>query len=172
MSLSPPVVLILLLGTSTMLQISNQCTPVNGNCSEECYAYEQAKEGIQPTYLNVRATLSETILTPHKFNRMIGKDYEKDSMRNVKGQACYHESNAIVGCKEFIEVEEACSWTYECNYDKNRLPLYIWKASCDSDSETLYYPMPVLKRSDSCNPQPTWQLVMEKVPVGCSCQED
>ena len=169
MSLSLPIVLILLLGTSTMLQTSHQCTPVNGNCNEECYAYEQAKEGIQPTYLNVNATLSETILTPHNFNRMIGKDYEKDSMQDVKGQACYHESNAIVGCKEFLEVEEACSWTYQCDYDKNRLPLYIWRASCGSESQTIYYPVPVLKRSDSCNPQPTWQLVMEKVPVGCSC---
>jgi hypothetical protein len=115
-------------------------------------------------YLNVDATLSDFTNTPREFNRKIGTHYEFDSSPNVIGQACYHKSNAIVGCKEFIEVEE--DWTYECDYDKNRLPLYIWKASCGRKSQ-IYYPVPVLKRSNACNPQPTWQLVMEKIPVGC-----
>ena len=170
MGLTLPIVLILLLGTTT-LQVSNQCTPAD-DCQEECYAYRQAKTETQPVYLNVKATPSEFIVTPNEFNRITDRDCEKDSMPDVEGEACYMESNVIVGCKEFLEVDEPCSWKYKCDYDNNRLPLYIWKASCKNGSETIYYPMPVLKRNNSCNPQPTWQLVMEKVPVSCSCQED
>ena len=167
MALSMPIAVILLLGT-TMLQVSNQCIPVD-DCQEECHAYKQAKAETQPVYLNVKATPSEFIVTPLELNRILEKDYEEDSIAGVKGEACYMESNAVVGCKEFLEVDEQCFWKYECDYDNNRLPLYIWKALCNSGSETIYYPVPVLKRNDSCNPQPTWKLVMEKVPVGCSC---
>jgi hypothetical protein len=143
----------------------------SSDCNQECQAYKDAKAAISPIYLNVNATLRDFTNIPDQFNQKIGTRYETDSIRNVAGQACYHKSNAEVGCKEIIEVEEGvCTWTYECDYDKNRLPLYIWRASCGSESQTIYYPVPVLKRSDACNPQPTWQLVMEKVPVGCRCQ--
>ena len=137
------------------------------NCEQECQAYKEAEAVTSPVYLNVNATLSNFLNNPDEFNQKLGTDYEKDSISGVQGQACYAASNAEVGCKEYIEVDGACSWTYQCDYDKNRLPLYIWRASCGNDSEIIY-PVPVLKRSDSCNPQPTWQLVMEKVPVGCS----
>ena len=149
-----------------------QACPIGSSteCLQECHAYKEAKNATSPAYLNVNATLSDFLNNPDEFNQQLGTDYELDSISGVQGQACYHESNAEVGCKEYIEVDGTCSWTYQCDYDKNRLPLYIWRASCGSDSETIYYPVPVLKRSDSCNPQPTWQLVMEKVPVGCSCR--
>ena len=143
----------------------------SSDCQQECQAYKEAKAATTPMYLNVNATLSEFTNTRQEFNRKYGRDYEEDRMPGVTGDACYL-ANADVGCTEFLEVDgdEACSWTYQCDYDKNRLPLYLWKASCGSDSETVYYPIPVLKRNDSCNSQPTWQLVMEKVPVGCSCR--
>ena len=102
------------------------------------------------------------------FNGKLGTDYEVDTI-GVTGEACYNRT-AEIGCSQKLQVDGTCSWTYQCDYDKNRLPLYLWRASCDSStSETIYYTVPVLKCSDSCNPQPTWQLVMEKVPVGCSC---
>ena len=137
------------------------------DCQQECHAYKEAKNATSPAYLNVNATLSDFLNNPDEFNQKLGTDYEEDSISGVQGEACYAESNAEVGCKEIMEIDEARSWTYQCDYDKNRLPLYIWRASCGNDSEIIY-PVPVLKRSDSCNPQPTWQLVMEKVPVGCS----
>ena len=148
---------------------TNAC-PLTNNCQQECHAYKEAKNATSPAYLNVHVTLSDFLNNPNEFNQKLGTDYELDSISGVQGQACYREFNAVVGCKEHFEVDGACSWTYQCNYDKNRLPLYIWRASCGSESQTIYYPVPVLKRSDSCNPQPTWQLVMEKVPVGCSCR--
>ena len=147
---------------------TNAC-PLTNNCQQECHAYKEAKNATSPAYLNVNATLSDFLNNPDEFNQKLGTDYEEDSISGVQGEACYAESNAEVGCKEIMEIDEARSWTYQCDYDKNRLPLYIWRASCGNDSEIIY-PVPVLKRSDSCNPQPTWQLVMEKVPVGCSCR--
>ena len=142
------------------------------NCTrdQECQAYINAKAAISPVYLTVNATLSDFTNTPDEFNQKVGTDYEVDGLPNIIGDACYKLSNQKVGCKERMEVERACSWTYRCDYDQNRLPLYIWRASCSSESQTIYYPVPVLKRRDACNLQPTWQLVMEKVPVGCKCQ--
>ena len=137
-------------------------------CQQECHAYKEAKNATSSIYLNVNATLRNFLNSPYDFNRKLGTDYEKDGIPGVTGEPCY-TANADKGCTHFLEVDGACSWTYQCDYDNNRLPLYLWRASCGSDSETIYYTVPVLKRSDSCNPQPTWQLVMEKVPVGCSC---
>ena len=163
-----------LLGTvlCALLITANAC-PLAPNCTrdQECQAYNDAKAATSPVYLNVNATLSDFTNIPDKFNQKLGTHYELDSMPNITGQACYKLSNQEVGCKELMEVDKACSWYYQCDYDQNRLPLYIWRASCSSESQTIYYTVPVLKRRDACNPQPTWQLVMEKVSVGCKCKE-
>ena len=148
------------------------CIPFPSNCTrdQECQAYNDAKAAISPVYLNVNATLSNFTNTPNEFNQKLGTDYETGSgEEGFIGQACYKESDQKVGCREKIEVEGACSWDYQCDYDQNRLPLYMWRASCSSESQTIYYPVPVLKRRDACSLQPIWQLVMEKVPVGCKC---
>ena len=156
-----------------LLMTTKACPLVASNCAHECQAYKDAKAATSPVYLNVNATLSDLTNTPDEFNQNLGTDYETDSTPDEEGfrgrQACYKLTNQEVGCREIMEVEGICSWKYQCDYDKNRLPLYIWRASCGSESQTTYYLVPVLKRRDSCNPQPTWQLVMEKVPVGCKC---
>ena len=173
MALSLPARFILLLGT-TVLLVQTQCTA--DECSEECYAYKKAKASTCPKYLNVNAALRDFTYTPDEFKLKVGKQYDVDRIPGVEEQPCYSESNPTVGCNQFIEVEgTSCTgeWKYTCDYNKNRLPLYMWKAECNSaTSETIHYPVPVLKRDDSCNPQPTWQLVMEKVPVACVCKED
>ena len=167
-----PITTVLLASVLCALLITAKACPLAPNCTqdEECQAYNDAKNATSPVYLNVTATLSDFTNTPNQFNQKLGTNYELDGIRNITGQACYKLSNPEVGCREKIEVEGACSWDYQCDYDQNRLPLYIWRASCSSKSQTIYYPVPVLKRRDACNPQPTWQLVMEKVPVGCKCQ--
>ena len=160
----------------TVLTTAKAC-PLPSNCTrdQECQAYNDAKAATSPVYLNVNATLSDFTNTPDQFNQKLGTRYDADSIPDEEGfigrQACYKLSNQEVGCREKIEVDRACSWDYQCDYDQNRLPLYMWRASCSrNESQTIYYPVPVLKRRDACNPQPTWQLVMEKVPVGCKCQ--
>ena len=165
-----------LLGTMLCaLLITAKVCLLPSNCiqDQECQAYNDAKAATSPVYLNVNATLSDFTNTPDEFNQKLGTDYETDGIPDEEGfigrQACYKLSNQEVGGREKIEVEGACSWDYQCDYDQNRLPLYIWRASCSSESQTIYYPVPVLKRRDACNPQQTWQLVMEKVPVGCKC---
>ena len=152
-----------------MLMTAKAC-PLPSNCSQDqCQAYKDAKAATSPMYLNVNATLNDFTNTPDEFNQKLGTDYELDSIEGT-GQACYKLTNQEKGCREIMEVEGGnCSWIYLCDYDDNRLPLYIWRASCSSESQTIYYPVPVLKRRNACNPQPTWQLFMEKVPVGCKC---
>ena len=165
-----------LLLVTTKLAANAACIPFSSNCirNQECQAYNDAKAATSPVYLNVNVTLSDFTNTPDEFNQKLATDYEIDGTPDEEGfierQACYKNFNQEVGCREKIEVEGACSWDYQCDYDQNRLPLYIWRASCSNKSQTIYYPVPVLKRRDACNPQPTWQLVMEKVPVGCKCQ--
>ena len=145
------------------------------NCTrdQECQAYINAKAAISPVYLTVNATLSDFTNAPDEFNQKLGTDYQLNSIPDEEGfigrQACYKLSGQEVGCRDIFEVDRACSWDYQCDYDQKRLPLYIWRASCSSESQTIYYPVPVLKRRDACNLQPTWQLVMEKVPMGCKC---
>ena len=146
------------------------CIPFPSNRTQECQAYNDAKAATSPVYLNVNATLSDFTNTPDEFNQKLGTDYELEGIPDKqKRQACYKTSNQKVGCRDKIKVEGACSWDYQCDYDQNRLPLYMWRASCSSESQTIYYPVPVLKRRDACSLQPIWQLVMEKVPVGCKC---
>ena len=163
-----------LLLVTTKFAANAACIPFPRNCTrdQECQAYNDAKAAPSPVYLNVNATLSNFTNTPDEFNQKLGTDYEIDWIPDEEGfigQACYKLSNQEVGCREKIEVEGACSWDYQCDYDQNRLPLYMWRASCSSESQTIYYPVPVLKRRDACSLQPIWQLVMEKVPVGCKC---
>ena len=151
---------------ATQVPLPSSCTR-----TQECQAYNDAKAATSPVYLIVNAILSDFTNIPDEFNQKLGTDYEPDSIPGIEGQACYKNSNQEVGCREIIEVEErACFWYYQCDYNQNRLPLYIWRASCSSESQTIYYPVPVLKRRDACNPQQTWQLLMEKVAVGCKCQ--
>ena len=148
--------------------------PLIGECREECYAYQVAKNTIGDSFLNVETVLRDFTNIPNEFNDKIGQDYHEDRISgNSTGEACY-QANANLGCTEVFKVAgTSCTgqWTYQCDYDKNRLPLYLWRALCnETTSDTVYYTVPVLKRNDSCNPQPRWQLVMEKVPVGCTCK--
>jgi hypothetical protein len=49
-----------------------------------------------------------------------------------------------------------CPWRYECDYDKNRIPQYMWKARCfdsgDYTSRPVSYRVPTLKLDNICNP--------------------
>ena len=154
------------------LLITAKACPLPSNCTrdQECQAYFDAKAAPSPVYLNVNATLSDFTNTPDEFNRKLGTNYETDGTPDEeRRQACYKLSNQEVGCRENIQVETGCFLNYQCDYDQNRLPLYMWRASCRNESLTIYYPVPVLKHRDVCSLQPTWQLVMEKIPVGCKC---
>ena len=166
---------LLLLTTALYAQTVTACSPATEECREECHAYQVAKNTPSDVPLNVEVVLSNFLNTPRKFSSKIGKDYIEDRMTNATQDACYYESGPRVGCNEFLQVPGTnCTgpWEYECDYDKNRLPLYIWRASCNETTlETVYYTVPMLKREDSCNSHASWELVMEKVPVGCTCKQ-
>ena len=85
----------------------------------------------QCTSMSMQHWATSQTLLKNSTNKL-GTDYEEDSIQGIKEQACYKKFNQEVGCKENIDIEGVCSWEYQCDYDKNRLPLYIWRASCGS----------------------------------------
>lgn len=91
-----------------------------------------------------------------------------------------------------------CSWSYTCNYDRNRIPQYLWQADCSRSSppaeltasatsdcecpryecEPIHYKIPVLTLGSNprnCNPfslqDPDWSWRLDEVPVACSCNK-
>ena len=169
------------------------CCPLGsgGNdCEYECEPYITASNTYDPVYLTVSATLVSLTNEGNYFRTAIDNNNFEVGPKSINGSlqnACYAYSAgsndspaAYVGCTQYYEVQEHtddgsrlnCRWNYTCDYDKNRIPQYLWKADCnDTTSVAVNYPVPVVKR-ESCNTQSPWQLVIETVPVACTCKTD
>ena len=166
--------LALLLAT-TILQ-TRSCT--TGDCHNECDAYLYATKMTAPTDITIEAKLSDLTNDNSDFKHISSnlKLEQKNITRQEEEKACYFRTNPTKGCTQNLVVDDEavslqCPWTYyNCDYDQNRIPQYLWRADCDSaTSETVYYPVPVLK-CDNCNPLSQFELVIEKVPVACACK--
>jgi len=92
-----------------------------------------------------------------------------------------------------------CSWNYTCDYNRNRIPQYLWQADCSNSSppteltrvsgatadcqectvyecEPINYKIPVLMLESNprnCNPfslqEAVWSWEIKEIPVACSC---
>ena len=90
-----------------------------------------------------------------------------------------------------------CSWNYTCDYNRNRIPQYLWQADCSNSSPPteltsgrtadcaectvyectpIYYKIPVLtleSNPQNCNPfslqEAVWSWELKEIPVACSC---
>lgn len=78
-----------------------------------------------------------------------------------------------------------CGWEYYCDYKKNRVPQYIWRAQCipsrqpNTQSIPVYYKIPILELQESSNPgncnpfensnQGVWEWKQLEVAVACTC---
>ena len=170
--------LVLVLGTSILLIRACRPTgPPQSNCQHECHSYLDAWSKHTATYLNVNATLRYLTNDWIDFRRTTGNNLDFSILpigTAWQGNACYGIRNQTRGCAHNYIVGDrqlSCTWTYECDYNKNRIPQYLWMAQCNTTtSETVHYPVPVLTRQDSCNPQSTWQLTIEELPVACACK--
>lgn len=82
-------------------------------------------------------------------------------------------------------VDSPCPWTYECDYNPQRIPAFIFTARCDSDTpqgiewedrvcEEVYYPLSYVT-TKSCNPigdstNTEWKFITKIIPVSCHLQ--
>ena len=89
-----------------------------------------------------------------------------------------------------------CSWNYTCDYNRNRIPQYLWQADCSRSSPPpelttsatadcecpryectpVFYKIPLLTletNTRNCDPfslqDAVWSWSLEEVPVACSC---
>ena len=164
--------LLLLLLATTILP-TRSCT--TSDCQNECEAYIYAKTKKDPTDITIEATLSNLTNNDNDFIKISNLHLDrKDMPREGEENACYFNSNQTKGCTQYLDIAHEvglqCPWTYQCDYNQNRIPQYLWRADCNSTtSVTVHYPVPVLKR-ESCNPLSQWQLVIEDTPVACACK--
>lgn len=99
-------------------------------------------------------------------------------------------SNGCEGLFNFtsrnVSVETPCPWRYECDYNPQRIPAFIFHASCESPNpqgsewdgefcEEVYYPISYLK-TNSCDPleeneESEWSLETTTIPVACNVRD-
>ncbi len=74
--------------------------------------------------------------------------------------------------------QSQCRWGYLCDYSPTRLPQFLWRADCPTDSQPIIYRIPVLEALgetySGCvpfrNPNVSYALRFELLSVGCSCR--
>ncbi len=120
------------------------------------------------------------------FNRL---DYGLDKVGNFT-QDCLLDNPPEEQCKyKIITVSRShnmtCDFEYNCDYNRNRIPQYIWKANClpaatGMRSVPVYYKVPVLEMRDNegdCDPFAAgasmrgWTWRQLEVPVACTCMD-
>lgn len=90
-------------------------------------------------------------------------------------------------CNEHIpshaqQFQQACGWSYRCDYNPHRFPAYVFQAHCTNDlwgpsgsseasfCQRVFYPVPMLY-SSGCNPltsKKNWTWKQEMVSVACA----
>ena len=169
---------LLLLSTATLL--ANAC-PTGGadQCQDGiCQPYYDSIRSEGPVYISVYAELSELTNRPLSFKPTSSSLNYRDYPTLDSGiTACYSSAKTNkTGCGHKISVLDhktqgdlECPWDYQCDYNQNRIPQYLWKAKCRTDNAvTVNYTVPVLKR-EACNSLSPWQMVIEYIPVACTC---
>ncbi len=188
--------ILLFLQGALLLQTSWACPLQNGdnsNICEECSVYDYVihETSVDTMFLNVNIT-THKIFNEVKFLMDILKDgtpnmdfYGQKEARPGSDPPCHSDrvpGVARTGCAFDVAVNTTsdgsllCPWRYECDYDKNRIPQYMWRARCfdsgDYTSRPVSYRVPTLKLDNICNPFQTnmsWRLEIVDVPVACVC---
>ena len=112
----------------------------------------------------------------------VGNSTESCLLDNQAGQQCQYK---LVTSRASDVPALHCGWEYHCDYQKNRIPQYIWRAECTATSQEniqsipVYYKIPILELSEEsnlgkCNPfersdSGVWKWKQLEVPVACTC---
>lgn len=176
------------------LLTTKACPTPNGNgnsCNGACDVYDFVMyELSSPTmFLNVNISRQDIVNDIKAFKHPVLADatpkyYAMEERLPETNRPCYYDpgSTPRTGCGEEIVVNNTedgsllCPWKYDCDYDKNRIPQYLWKARCLNTtahaSRLITYRVPILKLDNICNPFQTnmsWKLEVIEVPVACVC---
>lgn len=187
------LVTILLFSQGSLLT-SWACPVLNGNSNtcEECSVYDYVihETSVNTMFLNVNITTHEIINEIKDFMGIFKGDgtltfYGQKETRSGGDRPCHADREPGVsrtGCAQDIAVNTTsdgsllCPWRYECDYNKNRIPQYLWRARCfdsgEYTSRPVSYRVPTLKLDNICNPFQTnmsWKLEIIDVPVACVC---
>lgn len=183
---------VLLLLQGVLLTTTAACPTSNGNGSdcETCAVYDYVVRETSPNmFFNVNITTHDIINDIKDFTSAVlagGSPKYSGEEEKIPGTdaPCYLDKTTAprTGCGQQIVVNTTedgsllCPWKYECDYDKNRIPQYLWKAKClnstEHSSRVITYRVPVLKLNNVCNPFLTnmsWKLEITEVPVACTC---
>ena len=187
-----PFLTILLFLQGTLLT-SWACPTLNGvdsNTCDECSVYDYViyETSVNTMFLNVNITIKEMTNEIKEFKSVLthgSPTFYGREERTTTSPPCYFSrvsGTSRTGCGQEIKVNTTsdgsllCPWTYECDYDKNRIPQYLWKAVCYSSgqypSRPISYRVPTLRLDNTCNPfqsNTSWKLKFEDVPVACVC---
>lgn len=171
------------------------CPTVNGegNSCDECNVYDYLIHDFSGAtmFLNVNISTDDIINSIQDFKRPVLSNvvpayYGFEERVEGTDPPCYFHSDELntvkTGCGEEITVNSTeegfvvCPWKYECDYDKNRIPQYLWRATCldsaEYTSRPITYRVPILKLDNICNPFLTnlsWKQQVIEVPVACVC---
>ena len=188
--------LTILLFLQGALLTSWACPVQNGNSNicDECSVYDYVihETSVNTMFLNVNITTHEIINEVRDLMDSLQKGtpdvvyHGQKEGRPGADPPCHSDrvpGVARTGCELDVDVNTTstgsllCPWRYECDYDKNRIPQYLWKARCfdslgEYTSRPVSYRVPTLKLDNICNPFQTnmsWKLEIIDVPVACVC---
>lgn len=167
---------ILFIALTAAMSLS-MCCPIT--CAEvpNLVQYLQTSE-VQRTPLQVKVNVSTTRGLAFQPN-LIPQDLKNKDGALSKPNGCsgfYHFTSKQTG------VDTVCPWSYQCDFDPQRIPAFLFHARCNSTSPTenmwegyceeVYYPISYM-RTESCDPlaasqEKAWSLVTSLVPVSCN----
>ena len=178
--------------------VKSSACPVMGDLScspvSDFTVHSTVKGSYTKLHLAVNATLGDLLNNADTFKYFNGNDLMYKDMPDP----C--NSSLVNGCNlTRLDIPPQgipiCSWNYTSDYNRNRIPQYLWHADCshslpppgltgtrDDCTEThyectpVYYKIPVLtldSNTQNCNPfsiqDAIWSWRLEEVSVSCTC---
>ena len=162
------------------------CCPIPTGCSNLPNITQYAKHSstLDPfqLFLNISTTRGHTF-RPQAFQSTL---YLENMMNTA-----HHAANGCSGIFNFTSssagVDTPCPWTYQCDYNPQRIPAFIFHAHCESSTPEgeegrpgricgkVYYPVPYMTTT-SCAPlgeelDSEWTLETGIFPVACNIQD-
>ena len=177
--------------------VKSSACPVMGDLScspvSDFTVHNTVKDSNTKLHLAVNATLGDLLNNVDTYRFFNGNDLLYEEMPD----SC--NSSLVNGCNLTLPAIPLqgipiCSWNYTSDYNRNRIPQYLWHADCSHslpppglrgtrvDCEAyyectpVYYKIPVLtldSNTQNCNPfsiqDAIWTWRLEEVPISCAC---
>ena len=179
--------------------VKSSACPVMGDLScspvSDFTVHSTVKDSNTKLHLAVNATLGDLLNNVDTYKFFNGNDLLYKEMPD----SC--NSSLVNGCNLTLPAIPLqgipiCSWNYTSDYNRNRIPQYLWHADCSHslpppglrgtrddcvgepyyECTPVYYKIPVLmldSNTQNCNPfsiqDAIWTWRLEEIPVSCAC---